>query len=52
VVLTEDSQKTGAGLPSKVRGRKRGGKAVFWVGFAYLIGWIGIVGRTVPGTKD
>ena len=52
MVFAEDSQNRGAGLPGRVKGRERDGKVVFRVGFAYLIGWIGIVGGTVPGTKN
>ena len=52
MVLTEDSQKAWAGLPGRVKGRDRDRKVAFRVGFAYLIGWIGIGGGTVPGTKN
>ena len=52
MVLAEDSRKAGAGVPLRINGRNGDGKAVFRVDFAYLIGWIGIIGGSIPGTEN
>ena len=40
------------GVPGRVDGRDRDGKVGFWVDFAYLIDWVGVVGGTIPGTEN
>ena len=39
-------------IPWRVYGRGGDGRFVFWIYFAYAIGWIGIIGPTIPRTKD
>ena len=40
------------GVPGRVDGRDRDGKVVFRADFTYLIGWVGVVGGTIPGTEN
>ena len=53
VVLAEDSRETGAVVPRRVNSRSWDGMTIiFLVSFAYLIGWIEIIGITTPATEN
>ena len=52
MVLAEDSRGTGAVIPRRVNSEGWDRMIIFLVSFAYLIGWIEIIGITVPATKN
>ena len=52
MVLAEDGWLARASIYGRVHSGNRNGRVVFWVSFACRIGWIRVVGSTIPGTKN
>ena len=52
MVLAEDSRGTGAVIPRRVNSEGWDRMIIFLVSFVYLIGWIEIIGITVPPTEN
>jgi len=50
--MAEDAREAGAGIPCSVQGGGRDGKPVPRIYFDYVIGRIGIIGSTIPGTEN
>jgi len=50
--LAEDSWEAGADIPWRAYGGGGDSRFVLRIYFAYAIGWIGIIGGTIPGTKN
>ena len=51
VVLAVDSREAGVAGPGRVYRRSADGIVISWA-LAYQIGWMDIIGRTIPGTEN
>ena len=52
MVLAEYSWEAGMVIPRRVYRRSEDDIDIFWASFTYVIGWIGIIGSTIPGTEN
>ena len=52
MVLAKDSWEVGVGIHWREYRGRVDGMTIFLAPFAYRIGWIGIVGGTVPATEN